>query len=63
LLEPSGWTLPDPEGAPSGGDIFERYLEPLAALPQIAPHIHLGARVTAIGRHGHDKTPRVASRC
>jgi thioredoxin reductase len=55
LLEPTGWTLPDPEGAPTGNDIVERYLEPLAALPQIAPHIRLGARVTAIARRGHDK--------
>src|SRR5438445_650972 len=55
LLEPTGWTLPDPEGAPTGTDIVERYLEPLAALPQIAPHIRLGARVTAIARRGHDK--------
>jgi hypothetical protein len=55
LLEPTGWTLPDPDGAPTGTDIVERYLEPLAALPQIAPHIRLGARVTAIVRRGHDK--------
>jgi thioredoxin reductase len=55
LLEPTGWTMPDPEDAPTGADIVERYLEPLAALPQIAPHIRLGARVTAIARRGHDK--------
>ncbi len=55
LLEPTGWTLLDPEGAPSGTDIVQNYLEPLAALPQIAPHIRLGARVTAIARRGHDK--------
>jgi thioredoxin reductase len=55
LLEQTGWTLPDPERAPTGADIVECYLEPLAALPQIAPHIRLGARVTAIARRGHDK--------
>src|ERR1700730_13274062 len=55
LLEPTGWTMPDPERGPTGGDIVERYLEPLAALPQIALHIRLGARVTAIARRGHDK--------
>src|SRR6266581_7981 len=55
LLEPTGWTAPDPEDAPTGADIVERYLEPLAALPQIAPHVRLGARVTAIARRGHDK--------
>jgi thioredoxin reductase len=55
LLAPTGWTLPDPEGAPTGNDIVESYLEPLAALPQIAPHIRVSTRVTAIARRGHDK--------
>jgi thioredoxin reductase len=55
LLEPTGWTMPDPEAAPTGADIVERYLEPLAALPRIAPHLRLGARVMAIARRGHDK--------
>jgi thioredoxin reductase len=55
LLEPTGWTLPDPEQAPTGRDIVEGYLEPLAALPQLAPYIRFGARVTAIARRGHDK--------
>jgi thioredoxin reductase len=55
LLEPTGWSVPDPDAAPTGADIVERYLEPLAALPRLAPHIRLGARVTAIARRGHDK--------
>jgi cation diffusion facilitator CzcD-associated flavoprotein CzcO len=55
LLEATGWTLPEPDGAPTGADIVEQYLEPLAALPEIAPHIRLRARVTAIARRGHDK--------
>jgi thioredoxin reductase len=55
LLEPTGWSVPDPERAPTGADIVERYLEPLAALPQITRHIRLGARVTAVARRGHDK--------
>jgi cation diffusion facilitator CzcD-associated flavoprotein CzcO len=44
LLEPTGWSLQSPELAPTGADIVERYLEPLAALPRIAPHVRLGAR-------------------
>jgi len=55
VLEPTGWTMPDPESAPTGRDIVERYLEPLAALPQIAPIVRLRARVTAITRRAHDK--------
>lgn len=55
LLEPTGWTMPDPESAPTGRDIIERYLEPLVALPAIAPVVHLRTRVTAIARRAHDK--------
>jgi len=55
LLGPTGWSMPDPESAPTGADIVERYLEPLAALPQIAPHIRLGTTVVAIARRDHDK--------
>ena len=55
LLEPTGWTLPDPEATPTGAEIVERYLEPLAALPQIASHVRLNTRVIAIARRGHDK--------
>src|ERR687884_648367 len=55
LLEPAGWSLPDPDAAPTGAELVERYLEPLAALPQIAPHLRLNTRVTAIARRGHDK--------
>jgi thioredoxin reductase len=55
MLEPGGWTAPDPEALPTGGELVERFVEPLAALPAIAPHIRLGARVTAISRRGFDK--------
>jgi thioredoxin reductase len=55
LLEPTGWRTPDPERAPTGAEIVERFLEPLAALPQIAPHIRLRTRVKAITRRAHDK--------
>ena len=55
MLEPSGWTLPDPEALPTGGELVERFLEPLAALPQIAPHLRLGRRVVAVSRRGLDR--------
>jgi thioredoxin reductase len=55
LLASSGWTAPAPEGYPTGAEIVERYLEPLAALPPIAEHLHLGARVVAVGKQGRDK--------
>jgi thioredoxin reductase len=55
LLERSGWTPPEPDGYPTGEELVARYLEPLAALPEIASTLELGARVTAVARHGIDK--------
>jgi Pyridine nucleotide-disulphide oxidoreductase len=55
LLRDSGWVAPEADAYPTGSDIVERYLEPLAALPAIAPALHLDARVTAVTRHGIDK--------
>lgn len=55
LLEQSGWSAPDARGLPTGGEIIREYLAPLAALPEIAPNLKLGANVNGITRHGHDK--------
>jgi len=55
LLEPTGWQRPNPKVVPTGAEIVRRYLEPLAALPAIAPNLILGARVTAVTRVGLDK--------
>jgi hypothetical protein len=55
LLSATGWAAPDEDDLPTGGEIVSRYLTPLAALPQIAPHVKLGAIVTDIVRQGLDK--------
>lgn len=55
LLDRSGWIAPNEGGLPTGGEIVRDYLEPLAALPEIAPNLKLGATVTAVTRQGHDK--------
>ncbi|HEY5797612.1 MAG TPA: NAD(P)-binding domain-containing protein [Bosea sp. (in: a-proteobacteria)] len=55
LLDKAGWQAPDPEAYPTGHELVERYLAPLAATPELAPVIELGSRVTAIGRRGIDK--------
>jgi thioredoxin reductase len=55
MLERAGWTAPEGDGYPTGAELVERYLEPLAALPEIASALQLGARVTAVARHGVDK--------
>jgi hypothetical protein len=55
MLERAGWTAPEPDGYPTGDELVQRYLEPLAALPEIASVLQLGARVTGVARYGVDK--------
>ncbi|WP_432501612.1 FAD-dependent oxidoreductase [Kineococcus arenarius] len=56
LLAPTGWRHPEPTGLPTGADLVEQYLEPLAATDALAPRIRTGARVVALSRVGLDKT-------
>jgi thioredoxin reductase len=46
---------PAPEGLPTGGDLVERYLQPLAGLPEIAPCLRLNTTVLSVAREGNDK--------
>jgi thioredoxin reductase len=55
LLHAHGWSMPDEDVLPTGDEIARDYLEPLAALPALAPHIRWGHRVTAVSRLGFDK--------
>lgn len=55
LLEAAGWQGPDPDGLPTGHELVDEYLAPLAKLPQIAARVRFGHRVTAIGRVGMDR--------
>ncbi|KGD99494.1 MULTISPECIES: FAD-dependent oxidoreductase [Rhizobium/Agrobacterium group] len=55
LLHRSGWIAPDPEELPTGAEIVERYLDPLARLAEIAPHVAYGSTVTAVTRENLDK--------
>ena len=56
LLESAGWEAPRLTALPYGGELIDRYLSPLAALPAIASRLQTGARVTAVTRQGLDKT-------
>ena len=56
LLAASGWEAPAATALPSGGELIDQYLTPLAALPAMAPRLHTGARVVAVTRQGMDKT-------
>ena len=55
LLERRGWISPDGEEYPTGRELVEKYLRPLAATPELAPHLRLSHRVIAVTRLGFDK--------
>jgi hypothetical protein len=55
LLAISGWNSPEPELYPTGAELLERYLEPLATKTVLNTHIQTSSRVTAISRVGFDK--------
>ncbi|WP_245520425.1 MULTISPECIES: NAD(P)-binding protein [unclassified Mesorhizobium] len=55
LLESHGWQMPEAEAFPTGGEIVDRYVAPLASLPELAPSIETNARVIAVSRWGADK--------
>lgn len=55
LLSSAGWNSPEPDQYPTGAELVERYLEPLAAKTALASHIQTSSRVTDISRVGFDK--------
>ncbi|MEV4805286.1 FAD-dependent oxidoreductase [Nonomuraea sp. NPDC049421] len=59
LLEAAGWSAPDPEWLPTGAELIDDYLTPLAEL--FGERVRTGAKVTAISRLGYDRV-RTAGR-
>jgi thioredoxin reductase len=55
LLATTGWNSPEPDQYPTGAEMVERYLEPLANNTALKPHIRTSSRVTGISRAGFDK--------
>ncbi|QAU48049.1 NAD(P)-binding domain-containing protein [Bradyrhizobium guangzhouense] len=55
LLAPTGWNSPDPQAYPTGGELLEGYLEPLATRTPLREVIRTSSRVSAISRVGFDK--------
>ncbi len=55
LLGAAGWTGPDPSTLPTGADLLDQYLQPLAAMPALTSRIRLHNRVVAIARRDLDK--------
>ncbi|WP_370617384.1 FAD-dependent oxidoreductase [Mumia qirimensis] len=56
LLEATGWTAPDLDGLPTGGELVDDYLAPLAATPELAGRIRTSTRVLGVSRLTPDKT-------
>jgi thioredoxin reductase len=50
LLEQAGWTGPAPDALPTGADLLDHYLAPLAAVPALASRIRLHTTVVAVAR-------------
>ncbi|MFY1687693.1 NAD(P)-binding domain-containing protein [Plantactinospora sp. WMMB782] len=61
LLADAGWVEPDPDVLPTGAQLAADYLQPLADLPALKPHVRYGARVIAVTRCGLDRV-RTAGR-
>ncbi|MET8987798.1 FAD-dependent oxidoreductase [Nonomuraea wenchangensis] len=59
LLEADGWSAPDPDWLPTGAELIDDYLTPLAKL--FGDKVRLGAKVSAISRLGYDRV-RTAGR-
>ncbi len=59
FLEQRGWRAPDAETFPTGAELVEQYLAPLANLPQLRPHIRLNHTVLSVTRQGFDKMKTV----
>jgi hypothetical protein len=55
LLSAIGWNSPDPQIYPTGSELLEQYLDPLATRTSLAAAIRTSSRVTAISRVGFDK--------
>jgi len=55
LLERTRWTAPDPEEHPTGAQLRDRYLVPLAQTAELAGRVRLAHRVVAVTRRATDK--------
>lgn len=54
LLKETGWREPALTDFPTGRELLDRYVLPLAIHEKIAPHLHLNTRVDNISRQYHD---------
>jgi thioredoxin reductase len=55
ILARDGWTMPAGDDYPTGHELVDRYLEPLAASRDLAGRIQLNTRVITVAREHHDR--------
>lgn len=55
LLESTGWVSPEPDEYPTGQELADKYLLPLASTVEIAPHVRTEIKVVSVSRFGIDK--------
>ncbi|MGI9034211.1 MAG: FAD-dependent oxidoreductase [Acidimicrobiales bacterium] len=60
-LAAAGVAVPEGDGCPTGNELCDRLLDPVAALPEVAPAVHYDARVVSIGRRGLLKHEEIAT--
>ncbi len=56
-----GADAPAGDALPTGHELADRVLDPLAALPEVSPHVRTGTEVRAIGRQGLLKHEEIGS--
>jgi thioredoxin reductase len=55
LLRQTRWRAPDDEAVPTGDELVDQFVRPLAEHPSIAPHLRVNSRVVSVGRRDFDK--------
>ncbi|MCH9650936.1 MAG: FAD-dependent oxidoreductase [Deltaproteobacteria bacterium] len=60
-LEAAGHSVPSGEDCPTGRELLEQVLEPLARLPKLAAGLRLDTRVLGIGRKGLIKNQEIGT--
>ncbi|WP_454633896.1 NAD(P)-binding domain-containing protein [Bradyrhizobium cenepequi] len=55
LLDATGWNSPDPHAYPTGAELLERYLDPLATKTPLKDRILTSSKVTGVSRQGFDR--------
>jgi thioredoxin reductase len=61
LLARHGWSAPPADECPTGSELAERVLQPLAATPELKARVHTHSPVVQVSRHGARKSDLLPS--